>query len=161
MPGLTDTLCLHCGLCCNGVLFADVRRERGDNAPLFAQYGARVAQPCPAFNAADGQCALYAGRPARCRKFECKQLLAVRAGKKTVEAALRRIRETQKLAGEVEQLLAELGFNMVSLPFSKRFQRCQRAAERGGIPSGSLDRLADLQLAVHRLNALLAQDFYA
>ena len=46
---LTDTLCLQCGLCCNGVLFADVRPERGDPSPLFAQHGPRVAQPCPAF----------------------------------------------------------------------------------------------------------------
>jgi len=160
MSELTDTLCLTCGLCCNGVLFADVRRERDDDSPLFAQHGARVAQPCPAFNAADCKCALYAERPARCRKFECKQLLAVRAGNKTVEVALRRIHEARRLAAEVEKLLMELGFNDPRLPFSKRFQRCQRSAECGGIPSDRLDGLADLQLAVHQLNNLFAQEFY-
>jgi len=159
MPELTDTLCLQCGLCCNGVLFADVRPERGDKSPLFAQYGPRVAQPCPAFNPGDCKCAVYAERPSRCRKFECKQLLAVRAGKKTSEAALKKIREAHALSREVEKLLTQLGFNEIQLPFSKRFQKCQRAAEQGKV--GDLDCLADLQLAVHKLNHLLAQDFYA
>jgi uncharacterized protein len=158
---LTDTLCLQCGLCCNGVLFADVRPEHGDRSPLFAQHGPRVAQPCPAFHAGDCTCALYADRPARCRQFECKQLLAVGAGKTPAAAALKKIRAAKKLAAEVEQYLVELGFNDATLPLSKRFQRCQRAAESRKIPLEQLEPLADLQLAVHQLNGLLAQDFYA
>jgi hypothetical protein len=158
MPELTDTLCLQCGLCCNGVLFADVRHEHGDNSPLFIQHGSRVAQPCPAFNSGNCKCTVYAERPTRCRKFECKQLLAVRIGKKTSEVALKKIREAHALAREVEKLLTQLGFNETRLPFSKRFQKCQRAAEQGKIDD--LDCLADLQLAVHQLNGLLAQDFY-
>lgn len=161
MPELTDTLCLECGLCCNGVLFADVRREGKDGSPLFKQYGARVPQPCPAFNHADCKCALYADRPKRCRQFECKQLIAVCAGEKTADAALKRIREAQKVAKEVEELLVQLGFNDVTLPFSKRFQHCQRTAEIGKLPPEDFEKLADLQLAVHRLNGLLARDFYA
>jgi hypothetical protein len=143
------------------VLFADVRRERGDASPLFAQHGPRVAQPCPAFHSGDCTCALYAERPARCRQFECKQLVAVRAGTVSAAAALKKIRATKKLATEVEAYLAELGFNDIALPLSKRFQGCQRAAENRKIPVENLDRLADLQLAVHKLNGLLAQDFYA
>ena len=161
MTELTDTLCLQCGLCCNGVLFADVRPERGGRSPLFAEYGPRVSQPCPAFDHDDCTCALYAQRPARCRKFECKQFIAVRDGGKTAAAALKKIREAKKFAAEVETLLTELGFNETSLPFSKRFQKCQRAAERGQFSGEALEQLADLQLAVHRLNTLLAQDFYA
>ena len=156
----TDTLCLHCGLCCNGVLFADVRHERNDDSPLFAQHGPRVAQPCPAFNQGDCTCGLYAARPARCRSFECKQLIAVLGGTKTAEAALKKIRQVRKLAIRVEQMLSELGFNDTRLPLSKRFQRCQRAAERGSLHDNELDCLAELQLTVHRLNGLLAADFY-
>ena len=161
MTPLTDTLCLQCGLCCNGVLFADVRPERGDASALFAQHGPRVAQPCPAFNFENCQCALYADRPARCRKFECKQFLAVHVGKISADGALKKIRAAKKLAATVEQHLTALDFNDVHLPFSKRFQKCQRAAERGGFSPDELERLADLQLAVHKLNFVLAQDFYA
>ena len=35
MDKLIDALCLQCGMCCNGVLFADVRPEPGDASPLF------------------------------------------------------------------------------------------------------------------------------
>jgi len=161
MDKLTDTLCLQCGMCCNGVLFADVRPEPGDSSPLFHGGRARVTQPCPAFNAATCACAIYAEHPARCRKFECRQLLGVRAGTTTAEKALRQIRVARELVAEIEKLLTELGFNNKRLPLSRRFQRCQRAAENGKLPETQLDRLADLQLAVHRLTGLLAKEFYA
>jgi hypothetical protein len=104
---------------------------------------------------------MYAERPARCRKFECRQLLGVRAGTTTIEKALRQIHAARELSAKVETLLAELGFNNVQLPFSRRFQRCQRAAENGKLPEAQLDHLADLQLAVHQLTGLLAKEFYA
>jgi hypothetical protein len=161
MDQLIDTLCLQCGLCCNGVLFADVRPEPGDRSPLFNGNRSRVVQPCLAFNAATCACAIYPERPARCRKFECRQLLGVRNGTTTTEKALRQIRAVHELAAEVGKLLTELGFNHERLPLSRRSQRCQRAAERGELPEVQLDRLADLQLAVHRLTGLLAKEFYA
>jgi uncharacterized protein len=161
MDKLIDTLCLQCGMCCNGVLFADVRPEPGDRSPLFNGNRKRIAQPCPAFNAATCACAIYAGRPVRCRKFECRQLLGVREGAITTEEALRQIQAARELAAKVENLLAELGFNDTRLPLSRRFQRCQRAAESAKLPETQLDRLAELQLAVHRLTGLLAKEFYS
>ena len=160
MDKFIDTLCLQCGLCCNGALFADVRPEPGDTSPLFNGRRSRVAQPCPAFDAATCACAIYAERPLRCRKFECRQLLGVRAGTTTTEKALRQIRAARELAAEVGALLAELGFTDAHLPLSRRFQRCQRAAESGKLPEAQFDRLADLQLAVHRLTGLMAREFY-
>lgn len=74
---------------------------------------------------------------------------------------MRQIRAARELADKVEKLLAELGFNNVRLPFSRRFQRCQRAAERGELPESQFDRLAELQLAVHQLTGLLAKEFYS
>src|SRR6185369_8936384 len=101
MAGPIDLLCLQCGLCCNGVLFADVRPERGDDSRLFQQYGLRVPQPCPAFNAGDCKCAVYSDRPQRCRKFECKQLIAVQAGQKASAAALTKIRGQRSWCGQL------------------------------------------------------------
>lgn len=159
MPKLTDTLCLQCGLCCNGVLFADVRPEPGDKSPLFAGR-LRVNQPCPAFNSATCACAIYKDRPARCRKFECRQLLGVQAGEITMDTALKRISKARQLATKVEKLLTELGHNETRLSLSRRFRRCQRAAEAGGFSVEQLDTLADLQLTVHELTLLLARHFY-
>lgn len=160
MTPFTDTLCLQCGLCCNGVLFADVRPEPGDKSPLFADRS-RVNQPCPAFDSGTCACAIYTKRPTRCRKFECRQFLGVQTGHITTETALKRIRAAQRLAAKVEKLLTELGHNNPKLPLSRRFKRCQRAAETGGFTRDQLDTLAELQLAVHELTLLLSQHFYA
>lgn len=159
MDALINTLCLQCGLCCNGMLFADVRPEPGDSSPLFAGRK-RVAQPCPAFQAGDCTCSIYAGRPARCRQFECRQLLGVRAGETTVPQALRKIEKARRLGVQLEQGLQALGFNTEKLPLKHRFQNCQRAAEEGRVDASQFGRLAKIQLAMHQLTRLLAADFY-
>ena len=159
MATLTDALCLQCGLCCNGVIFADVLAEPGDPSPLFAGRQ-RVAQPCPAFAAGDCTCAIYRERPRRCRQFECRQLLGVGAGEITVAAALRRIAKARRLAAKVEQHLLALGFANAKIPLKRRFNHCQRAAESGELAAEHFATLADLQLTMHRLTQLLAEDFY-
>jgi len=73
---------------------------------------------------------------------------------------MRQIRTARELAAKVEELLTELGYTNAQLPFSRRFQRCQRAAENGKMSESQFDRLAELQLAVHRLTGLLAKEFY-
>ena len=158
MEPLTDLLCLRCGMCCNGVLFADVRPEPGDASPLFAGRR-RVPQPCPAFAAGDCTCAIYAERPVRCRQFECRQLQGVRAGRITVPQALRKIGQAGKLVSQLEKDLGSLGFNDVKLPLARRFKNCQRAAENGRLEGSQFARLAKMQLAMHRLTMLLAKDF--
>ena len=52
-------LCPKCGLCCNGVLFADVELRKGDDAQRLAELGLSLekkgrqqafAQPCACFD---------------------------------------------------------------------------------------------------------------
>ncbi len=159
MEPLTDTLCLACGLCCNGVLFADVRPEPGDQSPLFAGRR-RVPQPCPAFQAGDCTCAIYPERPARCRQFECRQLLAVRAGTTTIPQALKKIQRARKLASALEKRLSALGFDNVKRSLRGRFRQCQHAADQGRLDAPQFARLAKVQLAMHQLMLLLAGEFY-
>lgn len=157
MQPLTDRLCLRCGMCCNGVLFADVRPEKGDASPLFIGKR-RVPQPCPAFEAGECTCAIYQDRPARCRKFECRQLLAAQAGKITAVQALKKIRTAKKLARQVEKHLWALGFIDPGQSLRHRFNACQRAAERGEL--ADVGRIGELQLAMHLLMLFLAEEFY-
>ena len=161
MDTLTDTLCLQCGMCCNGVLFADVRPEPGDASPLFTQHGKRVKQPCPAFNSSDCTCAIYTERPMRCRKFECRQLLGVRAETIKTEAALKKIKAAHKLVARAEFLLGLIGVDDKKLSLKRRFQLCQEFAEEGLLAPKYFSTLADLQLAMHKLTVLLSKDFYA
>jgi len=158
MSDFVERLCLQCGMCCNGMLFADVRPEPGDRSPLFAGR-ARVPQPCPAFQSGDCTCAIYKERPQRCRKFACRQLLAVEVGEATVPQALCKIAKARRLGRLLEKELAALGFNNLKLPLKRRFQQCQRAAEQGSLDASHFARLGKIQLAMHQLNLLLTGEF--
>src|ERR1017187_2031103 len=97
-------LCPNCGLCCNGVLFADVELRKGDDAQRLAEFGLSLekkgrqqafAQPCACF---DGKlCRIYGERPKRCRTFECGLLKRVQTGDLGADAALQTIAEAQRL----------------------------------------------------------------
>src|SRR6185436_15176721 len=85
------SLCLECGLCCNGAMFDDVRLDDGDRVepwrglgvPLRATHGGHACpQPCAAFDG--GACRIYSDRPASCRDFECRVLRRLHEGELTI-----------------------------------------------------------------------------
>ena len=127
------TLCPQCALCCNGVLFADVRLQKGDSAdkllalgvPLrVTEKGARFRQPCACLEA--NRCRIYEDRPARCRAFDCRLLQRANAGELSPTSALRTIAVAKRRVEEVRHLLRELGDTDESVPLSRRYQRMVR-----------------------------------
>ncbi len=177
MPGLpsrqaASALCLHCGLCCNGVLFKDVElRTRTEGSrihtaalPCRTSNGsgevlARLPQPCAAL-CADLKCRVYDTRPTRCREFECALFQDVTAGTRPAEAALKIIRRARKRVREVEGLLESLGDTETSRPLRTRFQRTQRRLEINGCDDAEARSFAELSEAMHALNLLLAEHFH-
>ncbi|HWH68024.1 MAG TPA: YkgJ family cysteine cluster protein [Candidatus Sulfotelmatobacter sp.] len=180
-----EDLCLACGMCCNGVIFADVRLQPGDNAvrlkvlglPLVnsrstRQGGAealahtmaavprypKLCQPCAAV--AVGRCRIYAERPKYCREFECVLLKRVKAGHTQPAAALRVIRSAQRRAEKVRRLLRTLGDTDENLALIERFRRTTQRLEEIGMDRASADTYGQLTLAVHDLNYLLSEEFY-
>lgn len=160
-------LCLACGLCCNGVLFADVRLAPGDAIEALKAAGIPIrrraktcgfGQPCVALQAS-GACAVYADRPSMCRQFECSLLKNVAAGELSEAGALRQIRRAQTLADKVRSLLAASGNHQDHRPLTKRYQTVMRQpiALADGDEAG--DRRGELMLAVHELMALLNARF--
>ncbi|MCC6525175.1 MAG: YkgJ family cysteine cluster protein [Polyangiaceae bacterium] len=79
-------LCLACGLCCNGGLFArvplappEVERLRGRGLVVVSHDGEpALRQPCAAWSGAGCNC--YAERPARCAAYECHLYARLAAG---------------------------------------------------------------------------------
>ncbi len=177
-----EDLCLACGLCCNGVLFADVNLQLGDNPAALRALGLPIGdpcdgvsghapprrsrgtkalsflQPCPALE--DCRCRIYAQRPRYCRQFECLLLKSVRSGHTDRTVALEVIRTARKRAERVRGLLRDLGDTDESLPLSRRFQRTSSRIELIGAAGAAADIYADLTLAVHDLNFLLSDAFY-
>lgn len=128
-----DQLCPKCGLCCNGVLFADVELQKGDDARWLAEFGLSLkkkgrkqalAQPCACF---DGSwCRIYAERPGYCRAFECGLLKRVQAGELEAKTALKTIVEAKRRIEKVRKILRQLGQNDEQLALIKRYSQAMR-----------------------------------
>ncbi len=121
-------LCPKCGLCCNGVLFADVELRKGDKVQRLAELGMWLvkkgrrqafAQPCGCF---DGKlCRIYTDHPKRCRTFECGLLKRVQAGELGADAALKTIAQAKQQVEIVCELLRRMGSDDERLALSQRY----------------------------------------
>ncbi len=167
-----STLCLSCGLCCDGVLFKDVELQAGDDAPALLRLGlpvrtvrrgnstaTKAPQPCAAL-CSDLRCQIYRQRPLRCRQFECALLKSAMAGEVSVDAALKSIRLAQARAEKVRSLLRTLSDHDEDRPLSLRFKRTQRRLETTGCEGDEAAVYGRLTQAVHALNLLLSSKFY-
>jgi len=163
-------LCPACGLCCNGVIFADVRLQPADDAGRLRSLGLpvctprsglrppRLAQPCAAFDGC--RCRVYPDRPQYCREFECVLFKSVKAGRTEPGAALRIIRTARERADKVRRLLRKLEDADEQLPLSARFRRTGKRLQECDLDEETADLYAQLTLAVHDLNLLLGDAFY-
>jgi Fe-S-cluster containining protein len=160
-------LCPNCGLCCNGVLFADVELRAGDDAKSLKRLGLKLqkkgqgklafAQPCACF---DGKlCGIYADRPKRCRTFECGLLKRVQDGGLEAEAALKTIRQTKRQAEKVRVLLRQLGQNDEELAMTKRYAQVMSAPTDLSDHESDTERRGELMLAVGEMMQSLQRDF--
>ena len=147
-----ESLCPKCGLCCNGVLFADGELQRSDRTAWLEQLGLaifrqggkrRFAQPCACF---DGRrCSIYANRPANCAAFECGVLQRLVAGKLSAAAARKTIGLARRKFQTLELHLQKSPGDDPALPLSHRYGAAMRApvdlAQPGGAgPHGRLLR---------------------
>jgi hypothetical protein len=85
MSTAAESLCLSCGLCCNGGLFTLVPLTTSEVAAAGTGMlrivqrpdgSSALRQPCDAH--APSGCRVYATRPSACRRFECLLLIALR-----------------------------------------------------------------------------------
>jgi Fe-S-cluster containining protein len=178
----SNALCLECGLCCNGVIFADVQLQPGDDPVRLQALGLSIhskngprpapgsrrkpnsirrkfAQPCTAFEGC--RCRVYAERPEHCRAFECLLLKSVKAGRIQPAAALEVIREARRRTDVVEDLLQQFGDSDKQSPLRARFRRIQKRAETEAWEAGKGLTYSQLTLAMHDLNLILSDRFYA
>lgn len=165
-----EDLCNACGLCCNGVIFADVQLRARDDAARLRALGllikssgvadrkARFLQPCAAHEGC--RCAIYSERPEYCREFDCALLKRFKAGRTVKPAALRIIQLALDRAGRVAHLLRKLGDTEETLALGARFRRTVRRLEQVAQDEATAASFAQLTLAMHSLNRLLAEEFY-
>lgn len=108
-----DSICLDCGMCCDGTLYGNARVRREDEDTVAAlglkvveEEGRRVfRQPCPHFGC--GQCRVYEMRPPVCRRFRCSLLKSVDDGRETAFEARNKIARAKTLIASVRKVRAE------------------------------------------------------
>lgn len=159
-----QNLCLECGLCCNGVIFADVKLRPQDDVVRLQSLGLQVSatrlrQPCAAY--AQGLCSIYAERPACCREFECLLLKSVNSGEVSPEVARKTISLAQARAQKVRNLLHLLGDEEEELALTARFRRIAKRFEKTELDEPQAAIYADLTLTVQDLNMTLSHSFLA
>jgi Fe-S-cluster containining protein len=96
-----ERLCVSCGLCCDGSLFADLELAGAREALAAEAMGLEVdeaddarggmvlVQPCAALKGR--RCTVYKFRPKCCRTFECGLLQRVKRGLVSLEEAEGRV----------------------------------------------------------------------
>jgi hypothetical protein len=103
---------------------------------------------------------VYAGRPVRCRQFECALFQSVESGRTGLPAALRIVRQAAQRAEKVRRLLRELGDERETLALSLRFQRTRRRIESAPVDGDTAEIYGRLTLALHDLHVTLRGHFY-
>lgn len=163
-PSLTDTLCTHCALCCDGSLFADVELAGQREATGLEVMGLAIDDdadrpllllPCVALQGK--RCGVYAHRPGCCRTFECQLLQDVRHGDVGVAQAKAHIADALKRIGRVKELMARLGQREERLSLK---ERCAEALAgiQGASPEANQAR-GELEAAMSAVETLISSRF--
>lgn len=105
---LASSLCLDCGLCCNGTIYGFIELEGEDRNCLTGtdariqdhDQGARLLFPCALLDGA--ACTIYRNRPSVCQAFSCTVLNQVADGAIDEAEARRRIAEAKAAAARAE-----------------------------------------------------------
>jgi len=165
ISSLTDALCTHCGLCCDGTLFADVELVGQAEVARLEIMGMDVeqedrstgllSQPCAALRGT--RCGIYAHRPKCCRVFECHLLQDAQRGAVTVEQALEQIAGAREQIRQVRSMLRRLGNRDEDLPIKERCAEtlaadCDRSSE-------AIRARADLEAAMATLENTIWNTF--
>jgi Fe-S-cluster containining protein len=162
---LPEDICLSCGFCCNGVIFADVKfQPRDEVKKLLAlglkpiSQGRKFEQPCAAF--CEGRCRIYSERPQYCHEFECLVLKRLKNREVTREQALGTIRQARRQADEVFLLLHALGDTDLHKPLAARLRQTTKRLEELNLDKVTAAVYGQLTVAVQKLHCSLSESFY-
>lgn len=139
------SLCVTCGLCCDGSLFSYVPL-RDSEATALEKRSLRVVvrpegepgldQPCSALEGTT--CTLYDDRPSACREYCCRLYDAVESDEVSLDDARALVREARTLVARVDARTPVRRYPFVTFTAAERSRPLDRARriER----AGELDR---------------------
>ena len=111
MVSPSQSLCLKCGLCCDGTFLSGVPLKPDDEFGPLKAIGINIISendltvfklPCAALK--NCACAVYANRPQRCRTFKCELLKRFERDDISEQSALEIINKVKSLKKEMNAL---------------------------------------------------------
>lgn len=156
----TSSLCLSCGLCCQGQLFGWVplQEDEVDRARIWGvdpyQSGDRwrFNQPCRCFR--DMRCSVYEARPKECVAYVCELLQRLRDGQINYPEAIAVVAEARKL---VDALQVRLPPNVSQPLWRSVVEKWDLSAYQQKLASGEID--TETLMDIVTLHALLNKRF--
>jgi hypothetical protein len=118
MDSSSQSLCLTCGLCCDGAIFSCVKLKPDDEITPLKAVGINIYSdsdanmfklPCAAHK--NCTCTVYANRPKDCRLYKCELLKRFERDDISHEAALEIINKVVSLNNEVNALALAASIN--------------------------------------------------
>lgn len=129
-----STICLSCGLCCDGSLIGFVQLEKDELASVkqvmeIEEEGGTgfFLQPCKMY--CHG-CTIYADRPKNCEKFNCGLLKSVQEDELSFRAALDIIEEVKQQKQQIESTLTKRSDQLESQSFYFKIVELKQALKK-------------------------------
>ena len=153
-------------MCCDGTLFHIVRMQPLDSVGALNVLGLKlkkkkgqnyIEQPCPMLK--QQQCSIYAGRPERCRAFECEQLKRLADGTITEEQAQVTVHEARKLVMSILDLIERSGHHNKRQPLTVRYARVMALPVSDEWDPAEVAMRGELEELMLKLQELLAREF--
>jgi len=154
------SICIGCGLCCDGTLHGDTR-VKPEDIPAAEAAGLSIAadgeklffeQPCIRFSC--GRCTVYDFRPGVCQKYRCALLRGVESGKTGEADARVKISLAKDLVAQIVRFAPE-----AITPAARAKLASSISQSIGGLSGETRDRAAEALLHLNALEFLLEGSF--
>jgi len=147
MDSSPQSLCLSCGLCCDGTLFSSVPLKQDDEITPLKTVGINIVSdsdsnsfklPCAAHQ--NRTCIVYANRPLSCKTYKCELLKRFERDDISHEAALKLINKIVSLKNEVKAFAVAASTDMQSAEeVTLLMRKCMEKPSIGATKQGYAD----------------------
>lgn len=160
---ISSSLCLACGLCCDGTLigFVELSKEEMPAINKIMDFEEEQGhgfflQPCKKY--CDG-CTVYADRPKQCGLFECGLLKSVDQKELAFNSALEIIDEVKQRKSVIEDSIASLQIELHSPSFYFRMVELKKVLLKAQSGATFTENHSALLAHITELDHLLIEKF--
>ena len=117
-----SSICLSCGLCCDGTLIGFVQLDKEEIPRIrelmpIEEAGEQGIFVHPCSQLCGTSCTIYDERPKQCAAFQCGMLKKVNTGEQEITSAIESVEALKALRTELQALLTDLALPLKSNSF--------------------------------------------